>query len=636
LWGGGEQPFLIRLDPERTRIDRVPLPAAATPWVPVALLWDGPDTLWIASSNAGLWRMTRQGRGWSFLQAKVPGLAPDGQTTALYRDGRGRLWVSGDQGLSCFDGAAWHTWDRNIGLKPAPVWALAPLPDGTAWLAYLEPMGLTHVDLTGEVPRVLGHLTQGRGLASNSVYSLASDPEGRLWVGGPRGVQRVDSRGMRLFKRADGLMGTDCNPFSTWVDSTGDVWFGTTTGLVHHLPHARHAHAPLPPPLITSLRLGRLSWERPFQGTWVLDDVPTSDRTLTVRFSSLAFEFDGRLRFQTRMLGLGEDWMDTDIREARYPALPPGRYRLEVRTVLEEGAAGPITSVQFRILPPWWRRWWAWTLWGGCVVAAGAGYLRWRTRRLRRRTEALEQLVRERTGALELSNLALTTISMTDALTGLRNRRYLAQELPSILAGVLRLQRAHLEGRLPDPGPDGCLVFALLDIDHFKRVNDTWGHGAGDRALEQIARILQREARESDLLVRWGGEEILFVGHTSDLDGAAAAVTRLHQAVRDHVFDLETSAPHRLTCSIGFSLYPFQPDRPDATPWEDQVRMADQCLYAAKHSGRDTWIGVAGRPGSDAGLVPRFEQAPQAELDRGTLELRSALPPEELVWRPKP
>lgn len=633
IWGGGEHPFLVRIDPRRTRIERIPLPASSSLWLPVSLRWDGPDSLWIATSNAGLQHMVRRDKRWAFEQADIPGLPAQAMATTIQRDLHGRLWVGGDHGLARLDGTRWHSWGQEIGLKAAPVWAMALLPDGTAWIAYLEPMGLTHVDLNGEVPRVLEHLDQAKGLASDSVYSLASDPLGHLWVGGPRGVQRVDARGLRLFKRADGLIGTDCNPFSTWVDPNGDIWFGTTTGLLHHMPNLGHAAIPLPAPLITSLRLGRLDWRQSIQGAWVLDDVPSSDRTLSVRFSSLAYEYEGRLRYQTRMIGLDEDWMDTDVRETRYPALAPGNYRLEVRTLLDEDGAGPVTSVQFRILPPWWQRWWAWFLWLSCAGLAVAFYLRWRIRRLRRRTEELETLVRDRTGALELSNLALTTISMTDALTGLRNRRYLAQELPPVLAVVQRLQRAQLAGRIAEAGPESCLVFALLDIDHFKRVNDTWGHAAGDRALEQIARILQREARESDFLVRWGGEEILFVGHTADLDGAASVVARLYQAVRDHVFDLETSAPHRMTCSIGFSLYPFQTDYPEGAPWEDQVRIADRCLYTAKHSGRDAWVGVAGRPGAARGLAARFEQDPREEIRQGSVELRTSLTEEALVWK---
>ena len=109
--------------------------------------------------------------------------------------------------------------------------------------------------------------------------------------------------------------------------------------------------------------------------------------------------------------------------------------------------------------------------------------------------------------------------------------------------------------------------------------------------------VLRREARESDFLIRWGGEEILFVGHTPDLDGAATVVARLHQAIREHAFDLGLPQPVTITCSIGFSLFPFQSDHLEAASWEDQVRVADRCLYAAKRSGRDGWVGVAARSG---------------------------------------
>lgn len=167
-------------------------------------------------------------------------------------------------------------------------------------------------------------------------------------------------------------------------------------------------------------------------------------------------------------------------------------------------------------------------------------------------------------------------------------------------------------------------MFALLDIDHFKRVNDTWSHETGDRALRQIADILRREARESDFLVRWGGEELLFVGRTADLDGGAAVVARLHQAIREKPLDLGVTAPVPLTCSIGFSIYPFQVDHLESASWEDLVRLADRCLYAVKRSGRDGWLGVAGLPGASESQAPTFESAPAEALDAGKVALRAS------------
>jgi diguanylate cyclase (GGDEF)-like protein len=629
IWGAGEHPFLVRISPDRTRVTRVPLPASAAQAVPVSLAFDREGALWVGTSNDGLWRVADPSGAPSFLQAPLPGTGDLGQITALHLDARNRLWVATGRGLACLEQGRWRLFGKEIGLRPAPLWAMAPLPDGTAWIGYLEPMGLSRVDLRGDTPRVMEQRTRRDGLASDSVYSLAADPAGRLWIGGPRGVQCMDGQTLRLYRREDGLAGTDCNPFATWVDPEGGVWFGSTAGLLHHREAKRAAGGRLPEALLVSMALGSRRWERPMTGEGNLGVVPYEERTLSAQFSTLAFEHEGRLRFQARLTGLEDDWIDLPTRELRYPGLPPGTYRLEVRAVLEGAGPGAVTSVSFQVMPPWWRRWWASLLWVGLAFGAGLGALRWRVRWLRRRNEELKTLVHQRTEALELSNLALTTISTTDHLTGLRNRRYLAEELPSVMALALRAQRDHAG---TEPPTDGCLVFAMLDLDHFKRVNDTWSHAAGDMALRQLADVLKREARESDFIIRWGGEEILFVGHTLDLAGAAAAVSRLHQAVRNHPFDLGLSHPVDLTCSIGFSLFPFQPDHLEASSWEDQVRVADRCLYAAKRSGRDAWIGVAGRSGSSAGLAQRFDQAPGLSVEGGLVDLVSGLLRTDPSW----
>ncbi|MDP1830720.1 MAG: diguanylate cyclase [Geothrix sp.] len=628
IWGGGEHPFLVRLGPDRKRLSRIPLPPSPSLALPVALAFDEAGSLWMATANDGLWQVTGLDARPVFRRVEIPGSGELGQITALHRDRRGRLWAATGRGLACLDQGRWQVWGADIGLHPAPLWAMAALSDGTAWIAYIEPFGLTQVDLQGDRPKVLQHRTRKDGLASDSVYSLVRDGADRLWVGGPRGVQRWEGGVQRLFRREDGLAGTDCNPFSTWVDGDGGVWFGTTAGILHHRPSPPGKVTRPPETLMTSLRLGGRHWDLPSMGPTDLGDVAHADRTVTASFTSLAFEHEGRLRFQARLLGLEEEWLDLQSRELRYPALPSGTYQLEVRARVEGGPVGPVTSVRFRILPPWWNRWWAWSIWGALAACAGLAAFRWRVSHLRRRNEELQTLVHRRTEALELSNLALTTISTTDPLTGLRNRRYLEEQLPAVLALVLRAQR----DRGPAPSPDACLVFAMLDMDHFKHVNDTWSHAAGDLALRQIADILKREARESDFLIRWGGEEILFVGHTSDLDGAAAAVARLHHAVRSHPFDLGLSAPVSLTCSIGFSLFPFQPDHLEAAGWEDQVRVADRGLYAAKHSGRDGWVGVAGRPGAPAGLAHRFNRTPASEVEAGTIDLRSHARSARMSW----
>lgn len=629
IWGAGEHPFLLRISPDRSRVTRIPLPPSPGLAIAISLAFDRSGALWVGTTHDGLWRLTDPTGRARFQRMERPGDRSLKAITALHEDSRGRLWAATGEGLACLDQGRWRLWGREAGFRPAPLSALAVLPDGTAWVAYREPMGITQVDLRGDAPRVMRQWTRQDGLASDSVYSLAADPAGRLWVGGPRGVQRLEGSGHRLFRREDGLASTDCNPYSTWVDPDGGIWFGSTGGLLHHHPGPEVPSQSPPGALFVSFRLGARHWERPFLAFEDLGDVRYGDRTLAAHFTSLAFEHEGRLRFQARLAGLDEDWVDLPTRDLRYPTLPPGPYRLDVRALIEAHRAGPVASVAFRILPPWWRRWWAWSLWGGLAACTGLAIIRWRVRLLRRRNEELKTLVYQRTEALELSNLALATISTTDPLTGLRNRRYLEGELPPVLALVQRAQR---DRQGTERSGEACLVFAMIDLDHFKRVNDTWSHAAGDLALKQVADVLKREARESDFLIRWGGEEILFVGHTADLEGAATVVARLHQALRGHPFDLGLPAPVTLTCSIGFSLFPFQPDQPEAASWEDQVRLADRCLYAVKRSGRDGWAGVAGQPEAGAVLVQRFEQTPALCIQSRAVNLRTSPREGDLTW----
>ncbi|WLT29969.1 ligand-binding sensor domain-containing diguanylate cyclase [Geothrix sp. PMB-07] len=617
IWGAGEHPFLVRIAPDRQSVTRLPLPPSQGLAIPVALTFDERGSLWIATSNDGLWQLQDPMGNRRFQRAELPGQGELGQITALHLDGAKRLWACTGRGLARLDQQGWRMFGPEVGLHDAPLWALAPLPDGTVWLGYLEPFGLTHLDLSGATPKVLEHRSRKNGLASDSVYSLVADPTGALWVGGPRGVQRLSGATQRLFRREDGLVGTDCNPFSTWADADGSLWFGSTTGLLRHLPESNVGNTPAPGTVLLGLGLGRRTWDLPFMGSLDLGSVPYADHTLSARCTSLDFQQEDRLQFQARLLGLEEEWVSLRNRDLRYAALPPGKYELQVRTLIEGGQPGPMATARFQILSPWWSRWWMWIIALGLGHVVGRAGFRWRTRRLRRRNEDLQALVQERTQALELSNLAVETISTTDPLTSLRNRRYLSQELPAALALVTRNQRAGATG------PDAALVFALLDIDHFKRINDTWNHEAGDRALKQIAEILRREARESDFLIRWGGEEILFVGRTADLDSASAVVDRLHQAIRERAFDLGVTHPVPLTCSIGFSVYPFQPDHLEATTWEDQVRLADRCLYAVKRSGRDSWLGVAGLPGAAPDLAQAFEANPAEVAASGAVALRA-------------
>jgi diguanylate cyclase (GGDEF)-like protein len=208
----------------------------------------------------------------------------------------------------------------------------------------------------------------------------------------------------------------------------------------------------------------------------------------------------------------------------------------------------------------------------------------------KRHQRELEEKVEARTAELSAMNRRLQDLSLTDSLTGLRNRRYLFQTIESDLAVALRAHR--VAERSAEPPESADIVFYLLDVDDFKSVNDEHGHAAGDRVLEQVARVLEDTGRASDTVVRWGGEEFLILSRQVDRHGAAVFAQRVRDAIRDHVFVAGEGVTLRRTCSVGFAAFPFIQWEPRAVSWDQVVGVADQAAYVAKRSGRDAWVGV--------------------------------------------
>jgi diguanylate cyclase (GGDEF)-like protein len=229
-------------------------------------------------------------------------------------------------------------------------------------------------------------------------------------------------------------------------------------------------------------------------------------------------------------------------------------------------------------------------------MAAYAVY-RSRPSRLSEENRRLQQAKRR----LELENDELTLQSHTDSLTGLSNRRYFFEHIEQDAALV---DRFHQEARAHNAPKDGidCL-FLFFDLDDFKEVNDRYGHEVGDRVLVQVRWLLENTFRETDGLIRWGGDEFLVVGNHTNRNAASQVAERLRRQVAEHRFQLGHGKTVRLTCSIGFACYPFLPEDPKRFSWRDVLTLADRAQYVAKHGGRNAWVGLL--PSEETVRVPR-------------------------------
>ncbi|GHA83863.1 sensor domain-containing diguanylate cyclase [Cognatilysobacter bugurensis] len=222
----------------------------------------------------------------------------------------------------------------------------------------------------------------------------------------------------------------------------------------------------------------------------------------------------------------------------------------------------------------------------------------------------LERLVAERTRQLDEANRQLEHASQTDVLTGLRNRRYIARQLPQDLAFYVReAGETHT--------PPHALFFALVDIDHFKRINDTHGHKAGDEVLQQFAGLLSALVRSSDYAVRWGGEEFLLVLRPMPTEHVATLGERICHAVAAHTFTLSDGSTLSLSCSVGFAEQSFSRDGAPLS-WEMMIELADAALYWTKNNGRNGWAVLRPTQGHAlADLARRASEGTQALIDLG-------------------
>jgi diguanylate cyclase (GGDEF)-like protein len=159
-------------------------------------------------------------------------------------------------------------------------------------------------------------------------------------------------------------------------------------------------------------------------------------------------------------------------------------------------------------------------------------------------------------------------LSQTDDLTGMYNRRFLQARLEEELARATRYRTS--------------LACVLLDIDHFKKVNDTHGHAAGDELLRQVAGVIRSHVRKSDLAVRYGGEEFLLILFENDLAGARRVAERIRADVASRAFSWN-GLTLRATISSGVAVYPHQ----TVSSPDELIGRADTALYEAKASGRN-------------------------------------------------
>ena len=478
-------------------------------------------------------------------------------------------------------------------------------------------------------------ITVEDGLISNVVNAIVEDNLGNIWLSSEKGLSSYypESGNVSVFNHNDGIQKGEFNIGSALKIQSGDLLFGGTNGITRFNPLNIRTNEYAAPVVVSELSVLNQRVEIG-SGESIIQKAPylTSGITLnhqqdffSIIYRSLNFRSPHKNQYAYKLEGFNDKWRFVgNETKASYTNLDPGIYTFKVKAANNDGLWNDkATQLKITVLPPLWKTWWAYCFYVISIVTLIWAY----TFNLRKVNRVLEEKVRARTKDLEETNQKLEDLIVSDSLTMLGNRRLLEKTIESDTLATVRQYDSWLESESVNPPSKNDLIFYIIDIDHFKRINDTYGHSSGDKILIEFADVLRKLSRESDHIIRWGGEEFIIITKFSERKNAEKLADRLLKRVREHQFQLNSNQVVSITCSLGFACYPLNIHAPGHYSWEQMINIADMALYAAKHSGRDCWVGIE----STQVLAEDFEQIKEARR-QGKLNFVTSLETQEIKW----
>ena len=615
-----------------------------------AIIEDADHRLWLGTYGGGLERFDPETERFTHFRhdpQDASSLSGD-RVAAMVEAGDGRLWVGTmEKGLNLLDPRtgrferSQHRAGDASSLPTDAVHALYVDVAGALWVGTHS--GLSHLQPDGTSFKTY---TTRDGLASDVVYAIANDRQGRLWLSTNNGLSAFDPRSGQFvnYGVSNGLQAREFN-FGAWYQSTsGELFFGGLNGFNAFVPDRIRQLSQVPEVVLTGVSVDHRPLGGPADETQSIQ-LGFRDKVLGIEFAALDFTAPDRNLFSYKLEGFDPEWVPlSGKRSVTYTNLNPGRYTFHLRGANSDGRWNDkALSVPVDVTAPPWATPWAYTGYSLLFVGALLGVTRNQRRKFDREAEharVLEYRVQERTRELSLrqidlekANDELARASITDSLTGLANRRFLTEYIEKEVALLHRRYNRLSDGPITPDLLD--LAFMMIDLDHFKTINDSAGHAAGDMVLRQLRDLLVSCSRTSDIIVRWGGDEFLLVARDLSGDGLLELAERVRTRVAEHVFEIGEGRVVRTSCSIGFACYPFFREQLDALSWEQVISVADRALYVAKASGRNAWVGF--HPGITAlpiqGLFSSICHGAQQLVREGTLRVTSSLTGlRSLVW----
>lgn len=549
------------------------LPASVANFTSITALATDPDgTLWLGLWEKGLVKWDKKNPA-GLLEQHDIAAQPGDAIISIEAGDEDYLWL-----VSRFSGL--YQLQRSTGLITryhSGTDSLIQLPSDTLlclekvsahqfWLCTNQ--GLFLMDLN----KRSGNLYQSQhGLPDNRVIAIKAHKNGTVWISTKRGLAVMD-----LATESFKLLGEKANITSLLLEtralestSNGEIWLGTAAGLYNFNPDDLQQHKFNAPMVISKVKAGTQQWFNPATSEQTPLELKLPTKEIHIYFSFLEYYFTESHQYQYRLSGANPDleWHYIGHKNHMiFNHLPAGQYSFEVRNSLEPTEMAT-ARLHFVIPTPWWqdKRLWLFS----CLIGSLALWQLWqsRVRNLHQQNTRLNQLVQQRTEALEQANAALLQQARTDFLTKLPNRLAFSEQFDLLQRQAIR--------------QDSPFTLVLLDIDHFKSINDSYGHDAGDEVLSKVAQTLSQRLRQRDVLARWGGEEFILLLPETASEGALVVCEELRQSLMQLQIEYHQ---HQIRVTATLGLAQLDDLHLELPRWQSA---ADIALYQGKKTGRN-------------------------------------------------
>ncbi len=437
----------------------------------------------------------------------------------------------------------------------------------------------------------------------SAIHSISEDKNGNLWLMTNVGVVAIKGEDAACFVsgrcagvplvvygRKDGMSSIECaegRAADAAVSADGFLFAPMMKGVAVFDTNSGESGGFVPE--ITIDRIFDDGGNNYFQDESGIIRLPASVKNLKISYSAPLFSGAGALLFDYSFDK--EHVRGTTERTLSFSGVPSGLHEFSI-SAYRSGDPLKFSEKRlvFKIKPKFYEEKWFVVSAPLLAVVLIIVVIFLNRRRKAVRKAEIKRLIDEKTAELQIKNNALKEAVMKDPLTGLMNRRYMFDVEERKIRRFIesRDRKIHLmDNRNMFEKNDIVYGVIMMDIDHFKRVNDLYGHDAGDMVLKGVAEVMQESVRADDILIRWGGEEFLIVLKNIPLNKMLEVVKKIRKAIEKRPFTTQGGTTIWITVSMGVVFLPFFASEPKLLVFENIITLADMALYHSKDSGRD-------------------------------------------------